>query len=94
MRARDQGLECRALPPGERNSIADVPGMRVGQATIAALRAHGHDVVALARSHHAAQQLELLGAETVAGDLTDTDALRNTAERADAAKTPNHVPKE
>lgn len=57
----------------------------IGQATITALRAHGHDVVALARSHRAAQRLELLGAETVAGDLTDTDTLRNTAEHADAA---------
>ena len=25
MRARDLGLACGALPPGERNSIADVP---------------------------------------------------------------------
>ena len=46
-----------------------------GQATITALRAHGHDVVALARSQRAAQRLELLGAETVAGDLADTDTL-------------------
>lgn len=57
----------------------------IGQATITALRAHGHDVVALARSDHAAQRLELLGAETVAGGLADTDTLRATAERADAA---------
>jgi nucleoside-diphosphate-sugar epimerase len=57
----------------------------IGQATITALRAHGHDVVALARSHPAAQRLELLGAEAVAGDLADTDTLRNTAEHADAA---------
>lgn len=57
----------------------------IGQATITALRAHGHDVVALARSRRAAQRLELLGAETVAGDLADTDTLRNTAEHADAA---------
>jgi uncharacterized protein YbjT (DUF2867 family) len=57
----------------------------IGQATITALRAHGHDVVALARSDGAAQRLELLGAETVAGDLADTDTLRNAAEHADAA---------
>ena len=35
MRARDLGLACGALPPGERNSIADVPGVIVGHATIA-----------------------------------------------------------
>jgi nucleoside-diphosphate-sugar epimerase len=57
----------------------------IGQATIAALRAHGHDVVALARSQQAAQRLEQLGAEAVAGDLADADTLRNAAEHADAA---------
>lgn len=36
MRARDLGLACGALPPGKRNSIADVPGVTVGHATIAA----------------------------------------------------------
>ena len=36
MRARDLGLACGALPPGARNSIADVPGVTVGHATIAA----------------------------------------------------------
>lgn len=35
MRARDLGLACGALPPGTRNSIADVPGVMVGHATIA-----------------------------------------------------------
>ena len=34
MRARDLGLACGALPPGQRNSIADVPGVTVGHATI------------------------------------------------------------
>ncbi len=34
MRAREMGLACGALPPGERNSIADVPGVTVGHATI------------------------------------------------------------
>ncbi|HET6234101.1 MAG TPA: P1 family peptidase [Acetobacteraceae bacterium] len=34
MRARDLGLACGALPPGARNSIADVPGVTVGHATI------------------------------------------------------------
>ncbi len=34
MRARDLGLGCGSLPPGERNSIADVPGVLVGHATL------------------------------------------------------------
>src|SRR5215472_5815344 len=34
MRARDLGLACGSLPPGSRNSIADVPGVTVGHATL------------------------------------------------------------
>ena len=34
MRARDLGLCCGSLPPGRRNTIADVPGVLVGHATI------------------------------------------------------------
>ncbi len=34
MRARDLGLACGSLPPGQRNSIADVPGVLVGHATL------------------------------------------------------------
>ena len=34
MRARDLGLACGALPPGARNSIADVPGVTVGHASL------------------------------------------------------------
>src|SRR5271157_2397725 len=34
MRARDLGLACGSLPPGERTSIADVPGVLVGHATL------------------------------------------------------------
>lgn len=34
MRARDLGLACGSLPPGARNSIADVPGVRVGHTTL------------------------------------------------------------
>jgi D-aminopeptidase len=33
-RARDVGLACGSLPPGELNSIADVPGVRVGHCTL------------------------------------------------------------
>jgi D-aminopeptidase len=34
VRARDIGLACGSLPPGERNSIADVPGVTVGHVTL------------------------------------------------------------
>ncbi|MBL0407021.1 P1 family peptidase [Microvirga aerilata] len=34
-RARDAGLACGGLPPGALNSIADVPGVRVGHRTLA-----------------------------------------------------------
>lgn len=34
MRARDLGLACGSLPPGQRNTIADVPGVLVGHATL------------------------------------------------------------
>lgn len=35
MRARELGLACGHLPPGALNTIADVPGVTVGHATIA-----------------------------------------------------------
>jgi D-aminopeptidase len=34
MRSRDLGLGCGSLPPGPRNTIADVPGVAVGHATL------------------------------------------------------------
>jgi len=34
MRARELGLACGHLPPGKLNTIADVPGVTVGHATI------------------------------------------------------------
>jgi D-aminopeptidase len=34
MRARDLGLACGSLPPGARNTIADVPGIGVGHTTL------------------------------------------------------------
>ena len=34
MRARDLGLACGTLSPGQRNSIADVAGVTVGHATV------------------------------------------------------------
>ena len=36
MRARDLGLACGTLPPGGRNMITDVPGVRVGHHTLIA----------------------------------------------------------
>jgi nucleoside-diphosphate-sugar epimerase len=49
------------------------------------LRERGDDVVALARNPQKAQALADLGCEIVAGDLTDTDAIRAGLEGADAA---------
>ena len=34
MHASELGMICGSLPPGERNSIADVPGVTVGHATL------------------------------------------------------------
>jgi nucleoside-diphosphate-sugar epimerase len=57
----------------------------LGQPTIRALRAHGHQAVALVRSDDAARRVESLGAVAVRGDLTDSAVLRGAAEDADAA---------
>jgi nucleoside-diphosphate-sugar epimerase len=57
----------------------------LGQATIRALRAHGHQAVALARSDDAARRIERLGAVSVVGALTDIEVLRRAAQDADAA---------
>jgi D-aminopeptidase len=34
VRAREAGLACGSLPPGERNAISDVPGVTVGHRTL------------------------------------------------------------
>jgi nucleoside-diphosphate-sugar epimerase len=57
----------------------------LGQATIRALRAHGHQPVALVRSDDSARRVESLGAVSVRGGLTDAAVLRDAAEEADAA---------
>ena len=57
----------------------------IGQATIRALRRHGHQVAALARSQAAATTLAALGATVVPGDLADLDGLRGAAGEADGA---------
>jgi len=49
----------------------------VGKALIAALRAQGHEVKALARSAEATQAVKGAGAEPVAGDLDEVAALRS-----------------
>ena len=36
MRARELGLACGSLPPGQANTIADVPGVTVGHTTLVA----------------------------------------------------------
>jgi D-aminopeptidase len=40
MRARDLGLACGTMKPGKRNTIADVPGVRVGHTTLHAGDVH------------------------------------------------------
>ena len=57
----------------------------IGQATVRALQAHGHQVCALTRSAHVTRHLERIGAIPVHGSLTDVDVLRSAAEDADAA---------
>lgn len=56
----------------------------VGTAVIKHLIAHGHDVLALARSDRSAQRVRDLGATPFAGSLTDTDRLRLGALQSDA----------
>jgi nucleoside-diphosphate-sugar epimerase len=57
----------------------------LGQPTIRALQARGHQVVALARSDGAARRVSGLGAAAVRGGLTDLETLRDAAAEADAA---------
>jgi len=55
----------------------------IGSPVIAELLAHGHTVVALARSDASAHALHASGADTVRGGLTDLDVLRTGAEQSD-----------
>ncbi len=48
----------------------------IGTAVVAELLAHGHTVLALARSDASEQTLKDAGAETLRGDLSDLDVLR------------------
>lgn len=57
----------------------------VGRALIAALRAEGHEVRALARSEAAAEAVRRAGAEAVAGDLDDASKLQAGLSGCEAA---------
>ena len=56
----------------------------IGSAVCEALRANGHQVVALARSATKMAAMEALGFEAISGDLTDLPSLRAAAESAEA----------
>ena len=56
----------------------------IGSAVIPELLAHGHTVLALARSDASAIAAEGLGAEVLRGDLNDPDLLRGAAARTNA----------
>lgn len=55
----------------------------LGTPVVAELLAHGHTVLALARSDASAAALEAAGAETLRGSLEDLDSLREGARRTD-----------
>jgi nucleoside-diphosphate-sugar epimerase len=55
----------------------------IGSAVVAELLAHGHTVLALARSDASAPAAEKAGAEVIRGGLGDLDVLRAGAARAD-----------
>ncbi len=66
----------------------------IGAPVVAELLAHGHGVLALARSDRSADALEHAGAEVLRGGLEDLDVLRTGAAQADGvvslAFTPNY----
>ena len=55
----------------------------IGTAVVGELLDHGHQVCGLARSDAAARRVEVLGAEAVRGDLTETDVLARLAAASD-----------
>jgi len=56
----------------------------VGAATVAELKAHGHEVLALCRSAESARAVAAAGAEAVYGGLDDLDVLVDGAASSDA----------
>ncbi|GAA4668402.1 SDR family oxidoreductase [Frondihabitans cladoniiphilus] len=57
----------------------------IGTPVVAELLAHGHSVLALARSDSSATALTRAGATPLRGDLADLDVLRAGAQQADGA---------
>ena len=57
----------------------------IGTPVVAELLAHGHTVLALARSDRSAQALESAGAHTVRGGIADLDVLRTAVDGCDGA---------
>ncbi|MBM2614645.1 SDR family oxidoreductase [Actinoplanes sp. LDG1-06] len=57
----------------------------IGSAVVAELLAHGHTVLALARSDASAAAAEAAGAEVIRGGLADLDAIRAGAARSEGA---------
>lgn len=55
----------------------------IGTPVIAELLAHGHSILALARSEASAQAIERAGAEVLRGDLSDLDVLRTGVAQSD-----------
>jgi nucleoside-diphosphate-sugar epimerase len=56
----------------------------IGLALVKELKAHGHEVLGMARSEAGAQSLAAQGAQVQRGSLEDLESLRRGAERADA----------
>jgi D-aminopeptidase len=80
-RARDLGVAIGTLPPGERNAITDVPGVRVGHATLI----EGQDVrtgVTVLHPHEASPWYEpvFAGAHRLNGngELTGLEWIRES----------------
>lgn len=51
----------------------------IGTATVAELRAAGHEVLGLARSDASAARIEAMGAQVHRGDLSDPEGLAAAA---------------